>query len=144
MSKRQTATNLFFCTDGRIGLHQSRGHGVFTITLAVILPIAIGERFTHFLEKAALGQIPSSTVLRVVALRLPEFCNWLCLLHCTLLTLWAGSVIRQPRDGGTTNRRYGTKPDFTMAKPDGFGVSPRSGGSVTVVNALCSPIAEHL
>ena len=46
--------------------------GVFTITLAVILLIAIGERFTHFLEKAALGQIPSSTVLRVVALRLPE------------------------------------------------------------------------
>ena len=46
--------------------------GVFTITLAVILLIAIGERFTHFLEKAALGQIPSSTVLTVVALRLPE------------------------------------------------------------------------
>ena len=46
--------------------------GVFTITLAVILLIAIGERFTHFLEKAALGQIPSSIVLRVVALRLPE------------------------------------------------------------------------
>ena len=48
MSKRQTATNLLFCTDGRIGLHQSRGHGVFMITLAVILLIAIGERFTPF------------------------------------------------------------------------------------------------
>ena len=45
---------------------------VFTVTLAVILLIAIGERFTHFLEKAALGQIPSTTVLTVVALRLPE------------------------------------------------------------------------
>ena len=45
---------------------------VFSVTLAVILLIAVGERFTHFLEKAALGQIPSTTVLTVVALRLPE------------------------------------------------------------------------
>ena len=45
---------------------------VFATTLTVILLIAVGERFTHFLEKAALGQIPSTTVLTVVALRLPE------------------------------------------------------------------------
>jgi lipopolysaccharide export system permease protein len=45
---------------------------VFTVALAVILLIAVGERFTHFLEKAALGQIPSTTVLTVVILRLPE------------------------------------------------------------------------
>ena len=29
---------------------------VFATTLTVILLIAVGERFTHFLEKAALGQ----------------------------------------------------------------------------------------
>ena len=45
---------------------------VFATTLTVILLIAVGERFTHFLEKAALGQIPSTTLLTVVALRLPE------------------------------------------------------------------------
>ena len=45
---------------------------VFVTTLTVILLIAVGERFTHFLEKAALGQIPSTIVLTVVALRLPE------------------------------------------------------------------------
>jgi len=45
---------------------------VFATTLTVILVIAVGERFTHFLEKAALGQIPGATVVTVVALRLPE------------------------------------------------------------------------
>ena len=76
---------------------------VFTVTLAVILLIAIGERFTHFLEKAALGQSPSTTVLTVVALRLPEILQLVIPFACICLIARIGSLTCQPGDGKLQN-----------------------------------------
>ena len=44
---------------------------VFTITLAVLLTLAVGDRLIHFLEKASIGGLPGNMVLYVVSLRLP-------------------------------------------------------------------------
>ncbi|MDB2594968.1 LPS export ABC transporter permease LptF [Pseudomonadales bacterium] len=44
---------------------------VFAISLAVIFSIAMGDKLIHFLEKAAIGQLPGHMVLYVVLLRMP-------------------------------------------------------------------------
>jgi lipopolysaccharide export system permease protein len=44
---------------------------VFAISLALIFSIAMGDKLIHFLEKAAIGQLPGHMVLYVVMLRMP-------------------------------------------------------------------------
>lgn len=45
---------------------------VFSVALLVILVIAMGDKLIHFLEKAAVGQLPGKMVLYVVMLRMPS------------------------------------------------------------------------
>ncbi len=47
--------------------------GVFLVTLAMLLLVAVGGRFIGYLQEAAMGKFTGSTVLTIMYLRLPEF-----------------------------------------------------------------------
>ena len=64
--------------------------GVFVVTLALLLLVAVGGRFMGYLQEAALGKFSGTTVLTIMALRLPEFVQLVApfaLYVATLLTL---------------------------------------------------------
>ena len=64
--------------------------GVFVVTLALLLLVAVGGRFLGYLQEAALGKFSGTTVLTIMALRLPEFVQLVApfaLYVATLLTL---------------------------------------------------------
>ncbi|MEM7097104.1 MAG: LPS export ABC transporter permease LptF [Pseudomonadota bacterium] len=46
---------------------------VFLVTLAMLLLVAVGGRFLGYLQEAAMGKFTGSTVLTIMALRMPEF-----------------------------------------------------------------------
>ena len=47
--------------------------GVFIVTLAMLLLVAVGGRFLGYLQEAAMGKFTGSTVLTIMGLRMPEF-----------------------------------------------------------------------
>ncbi len=46
---------------------------VFVVTLLMLLMVAVGGRFIGYLQEAALGKYTGTTVLTIIALRMPEF-----------------------------------------------------------------------
>lgn len=46
---------------------------IFVVTLMMLLLVAVGGRFIGYLQEAAMGKFTGSTVLTIMALRLPEF-----------------------------------------------------------------------
>jgi len=46
---------------------------IFAVTLTMLLLVALGGRFIGYLQEAAVGKFTGSTVLMIMALRLPEF-----------------------------------------------------------------------
>ena len=46
---------------------------IFVVTLTMLLLVALGGRFIGYLQEAAVGKFTGSTVLMIMALRLPEF-----------------------------------------------------------------------
>ena len=46
---------------------------IFTVTLLMLLLVAVGGRFIGYLQEAALGKFTGATVLTIMGLRLPEF-----------------------------------------------------------------------
>ena len=137
----QTATNLLFLPNGRIGLHQSLGNGGVHRHPGCD-PVDRYWRTLHpFLRKSRIrtnSQHHCTHRRRVATARDlttgHSFCSVLCLIARI------GSLTCQPGDGGAAKCRHGTEPSFTLAKPHGFGLSPSGGGDVFVVDALCAPI----
>ncbi len=46
---------------------------VFTVTLLMLLLVAVGGRFIGYLQDAALGKYTGATVMTIIGLRMPEF-----------------------------------------------------------------------
>jgi lipopolysaccharide export system permease protein len=47
--------------------------GIFAVTLAMLLLVAVGGRFIGYLQEAAMGRFTGATVLTIMYMRLPEF-----------------------------------------------------------------------
>ena len=46
---------------------------IFVTALLMLLLVAVGGRFIGYLQEAAMGKFTGTTVLTIMALRLPEF-----------------------------------------------------------------------
>lgn len=47
--------------------------GIFVVTLLMLLLVAVGGRFIGYLQEAAMGKFSGTTVLTIMAMRMPEF-----------------------------------------------------------------------